>query len=153
MSVYIVGDVINLTSCWQIFWTRGSGIQNCIFQFIMFSGSLWKEDFIEVKVLNKTLLFSPNSRRKWNILQGFLLIFSTLKPLFSVFIFFGKHPYLKPMFQESRKVKIYFTVKAEDKKKFVFCDFSVVEYFGHYVQFCLFFTPVFHKNGCKNSKN
>ena len=57
------------------------------------------------------------------------------------------------MFQESRKVKIYFTVKAEDKKNFVFRDFSVVEYFGHYVQFCLFFTPVFHKNGCKNSKN
>ena len=39
---------------WQILWTRGSGIQNFIFQFIMFSGSLWKEDFIEVKVLTKT---------------------------------------------------------------------------------------------------
>ena len=56
------------------------------------------------------------------------------------------------MFQESRKVKIYFSAKAEDKKNFGFCDFSVVEYFGQYVQFCLFFTPVFHKNGCKKSK-
>ena len=68
-------------------------------------------------------------------------------------IFFGKHPYLKPMFQESRKAKIYFSIKAEDKKNFEFSHFSVVEYFGQYVQFCLFFTPVFHKNGCKNSKN
>ena len=84
---------------------------------------------------------------------GFLLIFSTLKPLFSVLIFFRKHPYLKPMFQESRKVKIYFSVKAEDKKNFEFCHFSVVEYFDQYVQFCLFFTPVVHKNGCKISKN
>ena len=57
------------------------------------------------------------------------------------------------MFQESRKVKIYFSAKAEDKKNFGFCDFSVVEYFGQYVQFCLFFTPVFYKNGCKNPKN
>ena len=57
------------------------------------------------------------------------------------------------MFQESRKVKIYFSAKAEDKKNFEFCHFSVVEYFGQYVQFCLFFTPVFHKNGCKNPKN
>ena len=41
---------------------------------------------------------------------------------------------------------------AEDKKIFEFYHFSVVEYFGQYVQFCLFFTPVFHKNGFKNSK-
>ena len=68
-------------------------------------------------------------------------------------IFFGKHPYLKPMFQESRKVKIYFSIKAENKKNFELYHFSVVEYFGQYVQFCLFFTPVFHKNGYKNSKN
>ena len=57
------------------------------------------------------------------------------------------------MFQESRKVEIYFSVKAEDKKIFEFSHFSAVEYFGQYVQFCLFFTPVFHKNGCKNTKN
>ena len=57
------------------------------------------------------------------------------------------------MFQESRKAKIYFSIKAEDKKNFEFSHFSVVEYFGQYVQFCLFFTPGFHKNGCKNSKN
>ena len=48
------------------------------------------------------------------------------------------------MFQESRKAKIYFSVKAEDNKIFEFSHFSVVEYFGQYVQFCLFFTPVFH---------
>ena len=77
----------------------------------------------------------------------------TLKPLFSVLIFLGKHPYLKPIFQESRKVEMYFSVKAENKKKFEFGHFSVVEYFGQYVQFCLFFTPVFHKNGCKNFQN
>ena len=75
------------------------------------------------------------------------------KTIFLSFDFFRKHPYLKPMFQESRKAKIYFSTKAEDKKNFEFSHFSVVEYFGQYVQFCLFFTPVFHKNGCKNSKN
>ena len=34
-------------------------------------------------------------------------------------------------------------VKAENNKNFEFGHFSVVEYFGQYVQFCLFFTPVF----------
>ena len=47
------------------------------------------------------------------------------------------------MFQESRKVKIYFTVKAEDKKNFVFRDFSVVEYFGHIMSNFVSFSPPF----------
>ena len=58
------------------------------------------------------------------------------------------------MFQESRKVKIYFGVhvKTENKKNFEFSHFSVVEYFGQYVQFCLFFTPVFTKMAVKIPK-
>ena len=55
------------------------------------------------------------------------------------------------MLRESRKVKIYFSVKEENKKNFELGHFSVVEYFGQNVQLCPFFTPVFHKNGCKNS--
>ena len=53
------------------------------------------------------------------------------------------------MFQESRKVKIYFSVKAEDKKNFELGRFSVVEYFGRYVQFCLFSTKMAVKNSKK----
>ena len=56
------------------------------------------------------------------------------------------------MFQESRKAKIYFSIKAEDKKNFEFSHFSVVEYFGQYVQFCLFSPPFFTKMAVKIPK-
>ena len=56
------------------------------------------------------------------------------------------------MFQESRTVKIYFGAKAEDKKNFGFCNFSVVGYFGQYVQFCLFSPPFFTKMAVKIQK-
>ena len=56
------------------------------------------------------------------------------------------------MFQESRKAKIYFSVKAEDNKNFEFSHFSLATYFGQYVQFCLFFTPVFRKMAVKIPK-
>ena len=56
------------------------------------------------------------------------------------------------MFQESRKFKIYFSVKAEDKKNFEYGHFSVVEYFGQYVQFCLFLAPFFTKMAVKIPK-
>ena len=66
-------------------------------------------------------------------------------------IFFGKHPYLKPMFQESKKAKIYFRVKAEDKKNFEFSHFSVVEYFGQ-SNFVSFSPPFFTKMAVKIPK-
>ena len=56
------------------------------------------------------------------------------------------------MFQESRKVKIYFSVKAENKENFEFGYFSVVEYFGQYVHFCLFSPPFFTKMAVKIPK-
>ena len=52
-------------------------------------------------------------------------IFNFKTTFLSFDFFLGKHTYLKPMFQESRKVKKKFSVMAEDMKNFEFCHFSV----------------------------
>ena len=51
------------------------------------------------------------------------------------------------MFQESRKAKIYFSIKAEDKKNFEFSHFSVVE-----ANFVSFSPPFFTKMAVKIPK-